>query len=382
MKKLNAVDIFCGAGGSSEALKKYFNIVAAVEFDEITGKSYELNHGSNHLYIEDIKNLKGNFWRNITVNNEINLLVSTPPCQGFSKHSRKKVIESNDPRNNLILETLRVAQIISPDFIFMENVPNIINYKIFHKLVKGLSNIKLDGTPLNGELPSYHIRYECVNASDYNVPQKRKRMILIAKKIEMFPCKEAYVQTRNTSIPLVKEPIKLWPKKMVASSLGEYLKQFNLPELRAGETCNSDSLHKSRSLSNVNLQRIRSTAPNGGSRKDWSDDLILECHKKERVRFTDVYGRMSYNDYAPTITCGCISYSKGRFGHPIEDRAISLREAALIQTFPYEYKFTGKVTGEIYQGSMDNIATQIGNAMPINMAAIFFETIFKANFIK
>lgn len=379
MNKLNAVDIFCGAGGTSEALKKYFNIVAAVEFDEIIAKSYALNHGWEHLYINDIKELNREFWDDISNNREIDLLVSTPPCQGFSKHSRKKVIEIKDPRNDLILETLRVAHIIKPNYIFMENVPNIINYKVFHKLLKSLSNIKKNGRPLNPDLPSYHIRYEIVNASDYNVPQKRTRMILIAKKIETFPYNKAYIQTRNTPNPIVNEPLDIWPKKIIAPLLGEFLSGYKLQEIKAGETGSTDSLHKSRSLSDINLQRIKSTRSNGGSRTEWAEDLVLECHKKEKISFTDVYGRMSYNDYAPTITCGCINYSKGRFGHPIEDRAISLREAALIQTFPYEYKFTGKITGELYKGSMDKIATQIGNAVPINMARLFFKAIYEAN---
>lgn len=376
MKRLKAIDIFSGAGGSSEALKKKFDIIAAVESDPIIAKSYELNHGKKHLYIEDITKLSNDFWIDLTKNINIDLLVSTPPCQGFSKHARTKVIESKDGRNLLIFETLRIARLTKPRFILMENVPNIVNYKVFHSFLKKLSNIKLDGNALDSNFPSYHIKFDCINSSDYNVPQKRKRMILVAEKINTFPNKDAYVRIKNTPIPILKSPLNLWPKKKRSLLLGEYLNKFELPSILAGEVCKIDPLHKSRNLSEKNLRRIKATRENGGSRREWDEELILDCHRKEKVGFTDVYGRMSFDDFAPTITCGCITYSKGRFGHPIEDRAISLREAALIQTFPYDYKFTGKLSGEIYEGSMDRIATQIGNAVPINMISMFLDEIY------
>lgn len=166
-------------------------------------------------------------------------------------------------------------------------------------------------------------------------------------------------------------------KQEKESIFGEYLAKYNLSEIKAGETCPSDKLHKSRNLSELNTKRIRNTPHNGGSRKDWPQSLILNCHKEKKVSYGDVYGRMSFDKYAPTITCGCISYSKGRFGHPIQNRAISLREAALIQTFPLDYKFTGKITGEVYEGSMDKISTQIGNAIPIDLGIAFFEKIYE-----
>ncbi|WP_419890610.1 DNA cytosine methyltransferase [Paenibacillus xylanexedens] len=379
MKILNAIDIFSGVGGSSEALKRYFKIISSVEMDPIIAKSYELNHGKDHLYIGNIRDIGVDYWNNLLMNhkNKLDLLVSTPPCQGFSKHSRTKILESNDERNTLILETIRIAHITKPKFIFFENVPNIIYYKIFHTFLKKLSNIKKDGTKLLPNLPSYHIRYECVDAYDYNVPQKRKRMILLAKRIDQFPNKDAYIRTRNVTAPIVNAPLNIWPDKIPAPTLNAYLSQFKLSLLNAGETDMNDKLHRARSLSNLNLKRIRATPHNGGSRKNWDDSLVLDCHRKKNVSFGDVYGRMSNQEYSPTITCGCVSYSKGRFGHPTEDRAISLREAALIQTFPYNYKFTGKLTGELYEGSFDNIATQIGNAVPVNLADIFFREISK-----
>lgn len=374
-----AIDIFSGAGGSTQAAKKFFNIITAIEYDPIFSKTYELNHGS-HIYTMDIKQTDKKFWENQIENipnKNLDLLVATPPCQGFSKHSRTKVIESIDERNNLIMEIVRISAITKPSFIFMENVTNIINYKIFHKFLKQLSNIKKNGEPKDINRPSYHLRFESVTSSDFDVPQNRKRMILIAKKIDNFPCKEAYILFPKDNIPFVLLPLNIWPEKKKSLFLGEYLQKFDLPKIKAGETCTSDKLHKSRKLSELNLKRIMKTPLNGGSRKDWPDNLMLDCHKGGNVSYGDVYGRMSYYKYAPTITCGCISYTKGRFGHPVENRAISLREAALIQTFPIDYKFTGKINGEIYEGSMDKIATQIGNAIPIKLGEAFFKEIFK-----
>lgn len=373
-----AIDLFSGAGGSTQAAKKYFNVITAIEIDPIFAKTYELNHGHEHLYIKDIQDTDIDFWNNQlkkAKNNNVDLLIATPPCQGFSKHSRTKVINSTDIRNNLVLEVLRVAQITKPKFIFMENVTNIVNYKVFHRFLKRLSNIKKNGVPLNTDLPSYHIRFESVEAQEYDVPQRRKRMILIAKKIENFPNTDAYITDRNVTVPVIKKPLNIWASKKLAPTLGEYLSKFNLASLEAGERCEKDILHRSQKLSDLNIQRIKATTLNGGSRNQWPDYLMLECHKKSNISFGDVYGRMNFNDYAPTITCGCSSYSKGRFGHPIENRAISLREAALIQTFPIDYKFTGSVEGQINEGAINKIATQIGNAIPVNLAEKFFKEI-------
>lgn len=376
-----AIDLFSGAGGSTQAAKRYFNITTAIEIDPIFAKTYALNHGDQHLYIKDIQTTDENFWKkelNKTKNKSLDLLIATPPCQGFSKHSRTKVIESTDIRNNIILEVVRVAQITKPKYIFMENVTNIVNYKVFHRFLKRLSNIKKNGLPLNPDLPSYHIRFESVSAQDFNVPQVRKRMILIAKKIEEFPKTDAYVTIRNLTVPIIKKTLDVWPQKTIAPTLGEYLSKFNLSTLQAGEQCANDPLHRTQKLSDLNLERIKSTPLNGGSRNVWPDHLILECHKKSNVSFGDVYGRMNFNDYAPTITCGCSSYSKGRFGHPIENRAISLREAALIQTFPINYKFTGSIEGKVNGGAINKIATQIGNAIPVNLAEKFLKEIYYA----
>ncbi|HDX9578394.1 TPA: DNA cytosine methyltransferase [Bacillus pseudomycoides] len=377
MNTYTALDLFCGAGGVSEALKQEFNIVGAVEFDPIIAKSYMLNHGDKHLIQKDIKSISETEWKETIAlkPQQLDLLVATPPCQGFSSHSRKSAIMNNDQRNDLVLEVLKAVNIFEPKFILFENVPNIINYKVFHKFIRNLSNIKKDGFKRNPDKPAYHVQFKIIDASNYGVPQKRKRLILIGRRIDILPNKEAFIRFPSGSTPYVIKPLDIWPVEETAPSLGKYLANFKLNSLKAGEQDSADSLHVALKLFDINLKRIKATPKNGGSRDVWPDELVLECHKKKKVSFSDVYGRMNFNDYAPTITTGCINYSRGRFGHPIEDRAISLREAALIQTFPIEYKFVGSIASEINEGAKGNIAIQIGNAVPVNLARTFIKLI-------
>jgi len=217
-----AIDIFSGAGGSTQAAKNFFDIITAVEYDSIFSKTYELNHG-NHIYTMDIQQTDNIFWDNQLKkipDNNLDLLIATPPCQGFSKHSRTKVIESTDERNDLIMEIVRISKITKPSFVFMENVTNIINYRIFRKFLKQLSNVKKNGEPINTNYPSYHIRFENVIASDFNVPQNRNRMILLAKKIKTIPCKEAFVSLPKDNIPFIQSPLNIWPNKKKSLFLG------------------------------------------------------------------------------------------------------------------------------------------------------------------
>lgn len=374
------IDLFAGAGGVSEALKKNFKIVAAVEYDPIISSSYALNHGKKHLLVRDITKITKKYWldlkRKELGNNSLDLLVATPPCQGFSRHSRKKSNNNLDARNELVLEVIKVTDIFKPKYIFFENVDNIVNFKIFHTFLDSLNNLNLKGKKVNPRRPSYHIKCEVTDAIDYGVPQRRKRLIMIAKRIDRYPQSDAKIDT-TTIKSIFNSTHNVWPDKIAAPTLGEYFRNFNLSKIQAGEQDHSDKLHRCRNLSELNLKRIRHTPKNGGSRSDWPEyeHLGLECHKKKNVSFGDVYGRMNFDNYAPTITCGCLSYTKGRFGHPVEDRAISLREAALIQTFPLWYKFTGRIDGDAYEGSTENIATQIGNAVPVKLAETFINRI-------
>ncbi|MCR8644716.1 DNA cytosine methyltransferase [Paenibacillus sp. N1-5-1-14] len=374
--RFTAVDLFCGAGGTSVALKKNYDIKCAIEYDPIIAETYQNNHDSSHLIIEDIKKIyKKEFLEKVFLQRgELDLLIATPPCQGFSKHSKKKNFILNDTRNKLIFHVSRVVTYFHPKFILFENVGNIINNNYFYILLKKLSNIDQEGYPIIKTQPSYHINFQIVNATDYDVPQKRQRLILIAKKIDStdLPNTNAFITLSKKGIPQVSAPLNIWPDKKPAKKLGEFLKPHNLRKLEAGETDPEDELHTVRNLSELNIRRLEATPKNGGSRNSWPESIWLDCHKKKNVSYGDVYGRMSFEDYAPTITCGCLSLSKGRFGHPTENRAISLREAALIQTFPKKYKFSG---------SIEKKALQIGNAVPVNLAKLFINAI-TANLIE
>lgn len=374
MSTPTAVDLFSGAGGVSQALKKHFNVLCAVEFDPKIAKTYQANH--NHpLLIKDIRAIDSEELFNVTKlqPGELDLLVGTPPCQGFSRHSRKKSHENKDDRNQLILEVCRVAEILQPKYLFFENVSTIVKYEVFHDFLIRLTNLDPEGYKIDPSKPSYHVRFETINAKEYGVPQNRKRLILIGKRLDesLYPNVEAALKV-SKDCPIPTTPLSFWPEKVETDKLISFIK--DLPELENGGTNEDDPIHTTCMLSELNLKRIKATPKNGGSRHDWKDEsLILNCHKKKNVSFGDVYGRMNFYDYAPTITCGCNRYTKGRFGHPEQDRAISLREAAIIQTFPKNYQFVG---------SSASIATQIGNAVPVKLAEAFIKSILSDMKIK
>lgn len=369
-----AIELFSGVGGVTQSLKTHFNIICSIEMDPVISRSYSANHGSEHLLVTDITKVENTWWENIKKEHgEIELLVSTPPCQGFSVYNRKKDKEK-DSRNDLIFQTIRVSNIISPQFILFENVRGILKHSYFKRFISELQNLDIKGNKVDSKLPSYQIQFSVVNAVDYSVPQNRKRLILIAKKIDEFPSEESIIKI-NAKGQQISGFHNIWPQVQKQVTLLEHLKPYNLPFLRAGERDPEDALHTSMNLSLINLKRLAMTPANGGTRESWEADLQLPCQQKNQKSFKDVYGRMDYSKVAPTITTGCVTLSKGRFGHPEENRAISLREAALIQTFPITYKFHGDLHSDVNLGSKNNIAKQIGNAVPVKLASAFIKEI-------
>jgi DNA (cytosine-5)-methyltransferase 1 len=236
----------------------------------------------------------------------------------------------------LVLET-------KPEIISMENV---LALKIFD----GGSVLRNFIQKL--ESVDYKISYFEVNAQDYGVPQRRKRLVLFG--------------TKN------KSPIQLVPpthKKGTFRTVKQALE--GLPKLKNGETCPTDPLHRCRLLGDLNLKRIQATRE-GGFWREWPEDLKLTCHKKENgVSFRSVYGRMNWEDVSPTMTTYCVGLGNGRFGHPEEDRAISLREAAIFQDFPRNYDFIDPNA----KFSTTALARQIGNAVPVGLGKVIGESI-------
>ena len=222
---------------------------------------------------------------------------------------------------------------VQPDIVSMENVPELVKFDIFQEFYNCLQDL------------GYHIEYNIVDCSKYGLPQKRKRLVLLASRIG--------------NIHLLP-PDCLGSKRTVRDAIG------NLPKLENGKIDPKDPLHRCAGLTEINLKRIRQSKP-GGTWRDWDKNLILRCHKKETGKsYGSVYGRMKWDEPSPTMTTQFYSLGTGRFGHPEQDRALSLREGALLQTFPEDYQFFQNVENM----SIGTISRHIGNAVPVDLGKI------------
>ncbi|MAQ52934.1 MAG: DNA (cytosine-5-)-methyltransferase [Pseudomonas sp.] len=323
---LTAVDLFCGAGGLTLGLKQAgFNVIAGVELNPVAAETYRLNHADINIYEKDIRHINpADVLEDANLKpGELDLLAGCPPCQGFSsQRTRNKTNAQFDPRNDLIFEFFRFVKTMLPKTIMLENVPALAkNWRIL-KLKKDLEEL---GYVVNERSISIH------DAADYGVPQRRRRLLFKASRLGIISD-----APKANEITTVKEAF---------SSLRP-----------AGES--GDTLHDlGEERSEIVKKRISLVPKNGGSRTDLPMEYWLECHKKNPGGYRDVYGRMRWEDVAPTITGGCHNPSKGRFIHPELDRAITLREAAILQTFPMSYQFS------LTQGK-DAVALMIGNALP------------------
>lgn len=322
-KKLTALDLFSGCGGLTQGLKEIgFKVLAAIENDKKAIETYKANHPKTYIFEKDIIYItEQELFKKLNLKKgELDLLAGCPPCQGFSTLTTKLIKKvSNDKRNDLIFEFLRFVKILSPKTIMLENVPALMKNKRFSKFVEHLTN------SLN-----YKVTYEVVNAADYGVPQRRKRLILIASKVH-----QPSIAPKTSSLITVKDTIGFL------------------------NTANdiTDPIHSYKENRSQRIKELILAIPkDGGSRKDLPERFHLDCHKRTNG-FHDVYGRMRWNDVAPTITSGCTNPSKGRFLHPEKNRAITLREAALLQGFPKDYTF-------IPSHGKTSISLMIGNAFP------------------
>lgn len=327
MTLLTSIDLFAGAGGLSCGLvEENFQVVTAVEIDPVSAKSYSLNHQGTNLIVDDIRRVRGpQILKQAGLSRgELDLLTGCPPCQAFSTlRTRRRKQQVEDPSKELIIEMLRLVRSIRPRAVIVENVPGLANDNHFAGFRLGLKQA------------GYQSMYAVLNASDFGVPQRRKRLILVALRGKDIPLGwSSYRCDRRT----VRNAIShLAPP----GTSGDLL--HDIPERRTPAM----------------IARIKATPKNGGSRRDISPELQCACHTRIDG-FKDVYGRMAWDDVAPTITSGCNNPSRGRFLHPEEDRAITLREAALLQTFPPSYQFC-------FDRGKEHVACQIGNAFPPNM---------------
>ena len=341
--EIGVVDLFCGIGGLSYGMyKRGFNIIAGFDIDETCKYAYEKNNNAS-FFSQDVSTVTGEQIKKLFGESKIKVLAGCAPCQPFSSYAFK-VKEKDSSKYNLLYQFGRLVEESEPDIITMENVSQILSFKqqpVINDFVKKLESL------------NYHVSFQIVYCPDYGIPQTRKRLVLLASRLG--------------DIQLIKPTHNPENYITVKDVIGK------LPAIKAGETSAKDPLHRARALSELNLRRINAT-PYGGGWKDWPEDLQLECHKKASGKsFGAVYGRMKWEEPAPTMTTLCTGIGNGRFGHPEQDRAISLREAALFQTFPKKYSFFAP-TENI---SLSNASRYIGNAVPPRLGIITAESIIK-----
>ena len=340
---IGVVDLFCGVGGLSHGLKQGgLNIIAGFDIDKTCEYAYTHNNGAQ-FFDTDISKVTKEQVLSLFGDSKIKVLAGCAPCQPFSSYAFKN--KKKDPNKyDLLYQFGRLVEEVQPDIVTMENVPQIASFS--------LKNVLQDFVDLL-ENNHYHCSLKVVYCPDYGIPQTRKRLVLLASKfgdiklISPTHSKDNYVTVKDV--------------------IGD------LPPLEAGETSDTDPLHRAKSLSPLNMQRIMHT-PYGGSWKDWPKELMLECHKSQNgSSFGSVYGRMRWEKPAPTMTTQCTGLGNGRFGHPKQNRAITAREAALIQTFPQEYKFFA----DEEHVSIVKASRYIGNAVPPQLGFVIAQSIIR-----
>lgn len=342
-RSYKAIDFFCGGGGMTCGLRQAgIDVIAGVDIDNEARDTYEYNNPGTTFIETDIRNLRSNYFERkfgVTRNDDSLILVGCSPCQFYSIINTEK--ENSLKTKDLLRNFARFIEYYNPGYVLVENVPGILTNKqsiwpVFYKKLK--------------DLGYNNIVYDIVDMSHYGVPQSRKRFSLIATRL-------------NVDIRLPKAD---QTQALLVDFIGE---SNGFPRIEAGHKDTSDFNHTVAGLSDKCLRRLRKTRHDGGSRLDWANDqdLQLRCFVGKDDCFKDSYGRMWWNKPAPTITTKFFSISNGRFGHPIEDRAISLREGATLQTFPRDYIFKSN--------SIATTARLIGNAVPCEYARRLGEVI-------
>lgn len=337
---LRSIDVFSGGGGLTVGMKRAgFEVVAAVEIESNAYSTYRVNHPEVHTLKQDLTTVSGSDLKDLVGAEQIDLLAGCPPCQGFTSLTSK--YKRQDTRNILVLEMARLAEEILPRAIMMENVPGLIGKG------KGLYG------QLREQLQSFG--YVCtegiLQVADFGVPQQRRRFVLLAGlgfKIDLP--QPTHSRTGQNGLPT-------W--RTVRDAIGHMKEPMKLVEAKKQGGVERSDWHVVRNISPQNAKRIASVEAG----QDWTsipEELRPQCHQGEYRGFSNVYGRMEWDRPSPAITSGCTTFSMGRFGHPEEDRTISVREAALLQTFPRDYRFDTPY--------MEYVCNIIGNALPCDFA--------------
>jgi len=320
-----AIDLFCGAGGLSYGLQEAgIPVMAGVDVDPACRFAFETNIGSPFLEM-DMCDVRPEHLDDLWGDADYRLLAGCAPCTPFSPY-RRGIDTSADRKWPLLDQFARLVTETEPDLVTMENVPRIISAGVFMRFVERLRNA------------GFHVAYETSDCLRFGLPQTRRRCVLLASRLGEIPPLRPDDGVRRT----------------VRDAIGD------LPLLESGQADPNDGLHRARALTEINLRRIRASRP-GGNWHDWPVELRAPCHRRATgATFRNVYARMEWDQPAPTITTMPYNFGTGRFGHPDQDRALSLREAAIIQGFPHQYRF-------VREGSpvhFNRLGMLIGNAVP------------------
>jgi DNA (cytosine-5)-methyltransferase 1 len=327
-----ALDFFCGAGGLTRGfLDAGVHVVAGIDVNVSYKRTYQENNRPAVFVHSDLRTIRAaDLARYVAgIPREDVVFTGCAPCQPFSKQRR----EVSRAGSTLLAHFGRLVHEFQPGFVLIENVPGLATVpgnSTYRRFLFGLETL------------GYQYADGRLDAKCFGVPQTRNRWVLIASRF---------------SRPTLPEPTNgpaLLPYETVRRAIAHY------PTLEAGEESIALPNHRAARLSETNLRRMQATPINGGGRLAWPDDLVLDCHRGRYNGHSDVYGRMHWDMPAPALTCRCYSVSNGRYGHPEQDRGISLREAASLQSFPDDYIFYGRSQAEI--------GAQIGNAVPVRMA--------------
>ena len=329
------VDLFCGVGGLTRGLlNSGLKVVGGFDLDQTCQYTYEKNNDVK-FYNKNIRDMTGDEITECYDSDAIKVLVGCAPCQPFSQMRFKMgTANTEDDKYNLLSEFGRMIEKVKPVVVSMENVPNIRETDVFKSFLEVL---KRNGYYTDGG--------QVVYCPDYGIPQNRRRFVLLASKLGEIKLIKPTHQRKDVTVRSYIE---------------------GLPKVEAGEECPTDKMHKTAKLDNINVKRIRASKP-GGTWKDWPIELRCECHKKESGQtYTSVYGRMKWDAIGPTMTTQFYCYGTGRYGHPEQDRALTLREGALLQTFPKDYDF---INPDV-PFRMRDIARHIGNAVPVRLGEV------------
>jgi DNA (cytosine-5)-methyltransferase 1 len=329
---IRVADFFCGCGGTSAGLRAAgMDIVFGLDFEPDASETYRRNFPEVAFIERDIVEVHPDEVAELVAGGTAPLLLSAcAPCQPYSTFVGRP---ARDQRKTLLLRLIPFVERLEPHYVFIENVPGLRSSQApagtFSRFCKALATM------------GYHVSHAVLDCQRYGVPQRRRRLVILASRLGPISMPEPTHGVGHGLMPI--------------STVWEWIR--DLPAVAPGEQHPDVPNHVVSAVTEINLRRLRATPP-GGGRADWPAELRLACHE-QHAGHSDVYGRMRADAPAPVLTTKCTSISNGRFGHPFDDRPISVREAACLQTFP---------RGFVFEGGIKSATRQVGNAVPVLFA--------------